>query len=464
MASATGTAPARVDRATRMVAGTVVLGSIMSVLDTTIVNVALRDLARQFAVSVATVHWVSSGYLLALAIVIPLSGWASQRFGARRVWMSSIAVFLVGSMLAGTAWSIDSLIAFRILQGLGGGMIVPVGIALLTRAAGPRHVGRALGVIGIAQVLGPALGPVLGGVLVEHGGWRWIFYVNVPIGLLALAIAPHTLPANRPEPCDRLDLTGFLLLSPGLAALVYGLSEMSSGAVGGPGAFGPILAGIALVAAFVVHAWRAPNPLIDVRLFERRAVAATAGTSFCIGMTLFGALYLLPLYYQSARGETPLDAGLLMAPQGIGAAIMMPIAGRVTDRFGSGRVVPIGLALMLIGTAPFAFAGPSTSYPLLAAALVIRGLGFGASLVPAMAATYARLDQDQIPRATSAINAIQRTGGSVGVALMSVVLERQMRGGSADAFAGAFAWMIGIGVLAFVPAAFLPKRPAGADP
>jgi EmrB/QacA subfamily drug resistance transporter len=464
MASATATAPARIDSATWMVAGTVVLGSVMSALDTTIVNVALHDLAEEFRVSITTVHWVASAYLLALAIVIPLAGWASQRIGARRVWMWSVGFFLIGSMLAGASWSIDSLIAFRIMQGLGGGMIVPVGMAILTRAAGPGRLGRVLGIIGIAQLLGPVLGPVLGGLLVEHGGWRWIFYVNVPIGLLALVLAPHTIPADRPQPCDRLDLTGFLLLSPGLAAMVYGLATLSTGGPGGAWTFGPILLGLALIAAFVAHARRVPNPLIHVRLFKIRAVAATAGTAFCLGMSLYGAMYLLPLYYQTARGLPPLDAGLLMAPQGIGAAIMMPLSGRATDRFGPGRVVLVGLLLMLAGTVPFAFAGASSPYPLLAGALVVRGLGLGASLMPAMAGTYGRLDDAEVPRVTSAVNAIQRTGGSLGIALMAVVLADRLHGSPADAFGGTFAWVAGIGVLAFVPAAFLPRKPAQADP
>jgi predicted MFS family arabinose efflux permease len=286
----------------------------------------------------------------------------------------------------------------------------------------------------------------------------------VPIGLLALALAPHTIPADRPQPCDRLDLTGFLLLSPGLAALVYGLAEASTAGPAGARTVGPMLAGLALITAFVLHARRAPNPLIDVRLFERRAVAATAGTVFCLGISLFGAMYLIPLYYQSARGAAPLDAGLLMAPQGIGAAMMMPMAGWATDRVGPGRIVPVGLALMLAGTVPFALAGDSTPYPLLAGALVVRGLGLGASLMPAMAGTYARLDEHQVPRVTSAVNAIQRTGGSLGVALVAVVLDDRLHGSPADAFGGPFAWIVGIGVLAFLPAAFLPRRPAPAAP
>jgi EmrB/QacA subfamily drug resistance transporter len=455
--------PDRLDSATRMLALTVVLGSVMSALDATSVNVALHDLARDFGVSVTEVHWVASVYLLALAVAIPLSGWASDRFGGKRTWITALSVFLIGSMLSGVSWSLGSLIAFRILQGLGGGMIMPVGMAMLVRAAGPGRVGRALGILGIAQLLGPVLGPVLGGLLVEHGGWRWIFYINTPIGLLAMALAARHLPTHPPKPCDRLDVRGFVLLAPGMAALVYGLSETSNGAAG-IRAFGPILAGLALIAAFVIHARRAPNPLVDVTLLRRRAFGATAATAFCLGISLFGAMYLLPLYYQSIRGQGALDAGLLIAPQGVGAAIMMPLAGRLTDRLGPGRVVPAGLALLILGTLPFALADASTPYPLLAAALVIRGLGIGASMMPAMAGASAALGGAATARPISIINAAQRMGGALGVALAAVVLDHQLAGGTADAFGQPFWWILAAGALAFVPAAFLPRRPAGANP
>jgi EmrB/QacA subfamily drug resistance transporter len=456
----------RVDRATWMVAGTVVLGSVMSVVDTTIVNVALDDLARDFGVSITEIHWVASGYLLALAITIPLAGWASERFGAKRVWMTSVALFLAGSMLAGLSWSIDSLIAFRLLQGFGGGMIIPVGMSMLARAAGPGRLGRVMSVIGIAQLLGPVLGPVLGGLLVEHAGWRWIFYVNVPVGVLALMLATRSLPTEQPEPCERLDVSGFALLSPGLAVLVFGLAETAGGGFADPRALGPIVAGLALVAAFVVHARRVPNPLIDVRLLQTRAFAAASGTTFSLAMGTFGAMFLLPLYYQTARGLSPAEAGLMLAPQGLGAAIMMPLAGRLTDRIGPGRVVLAGLTLIVLGTVPLAFAGAASPYPQLAGALFVRGLGLGASMMPAQTAAFATLGRDTgAAHGTSAVNAIQRMGGALGVAVMSVVLDHNLRAGpAAPAFGQSFAWPVVMTLLAFVPAAFLPRRPAGAKP
>ena len=380
----------RIDARTWTIAAIVTLGGIMSSIDTTVVNVALETLARDFGASLTGVQWVSTGYLLALVAVIPLAGWASDRFGAKRLWIASVVLFLAGSMLAGAAWSLGSLIVFRILQGLGGGMIVPVGMTLLSRTAGPSRMGRVMAILGVQQLLGPVLGPVIGGALVEHAGWRWIFYVNVPIGALAIPLAARLLPRDATQPRKRFDGVGFLLISPGVAALIYGLTQSAQGGGFTALAFLPILAGIALVAAFVVHARRSKT-LIDVDLFRGRAFTAGVGTTFFLGMGLFGALFLLPLYYQGAHGASPLEAGLLMIPQGIGAAIMMPFAGRATDHAGSGAVVLGGLALILAGTVPFALAGSSVSGPLLAAALFVRGLGMGAATMPAMAGVYASL-------------------------------------------------------------------------
>jgi len=480
MSDAAGTAPAgatdRIDARTWMIAGVVTLGGIMSNIDTTAVNVALDTLAGDFGVPITSVQWVSTAYLLALAAVIPLAGWAADRFGGKRVWIASVGLFLAGSMLAGAAWSIGSLIFFRVLQGVGGGMIVPVGMDLLTRAAGPGRMGRVMGILGVQQLLGPVVGPVIGGILVEHGGWRWIFYVNVPIGALAIPLAARFLPREAPQPRKRFDGLGVLLLSPGLAAVIYGLSLSEKGGFANPAALASILAGIGLVAAFILHN-RRRKTLIDTSLFRKRAFTAGVGTTFFLGMGLFGALFLLPLYYQGERGASPLEAGLLMAPQGIGAAIMMPLAGWATDRIGPRLIVLGGLALTMAGTLPFAVAGSSMPYPLLAAALVVRGLGMGAATMPAMAGAYASLGETDMAQATSALNVFKRLGSSLGVALVSIVLEHGLPGSAggagdrgaptavvADAFANSFWWVIAFCAVAFIPAAFLPRRPAVEEP
>jgi EmrB/QacA subfamily drug resistance transporter len=446
-----------------VVATVVVVGVIMSILDTTIVNVALQTLSRELDAPLDTIQWVATGYLLALATVIPLTGWMTERFGSKRIWMTSVALFGAGSALCGLAWSAESLIVFRVLQGFGGGLIMPTGMALLAQTAGPTRVGRVMSVVGVPMLLGPILGPVLGGLIVDSVSWRWIFYVNVPIAAAALVLASKLLKADAGRAdAGRLDWVGLALLSPGLAGIVFGLSESESqGGFDAAVVWGPIAAGVLLVALFVRHAWVGARPLIDVRLFRVPAFSAAGATTFLVGAALFGAMIILPLYYQVARGESALTAGLLIAPQGLGAALAMPLAGRMTDRVGGGRVAVVGLLILTAGTIPFAFLAEDTPYWLLAVLLVLRGLGIGSAMMPAMAAAYATLESSAVPRATSALNVLQRIGGSIGTALLAVVLQGQIadRGRApaqlADAFAATFWWAVGMSVLALVPATIL---------
>src|SRR4051812_39045184 len=256
------------DRALLSVAIVVVLGAIMSILDTTVVNVAISHLSATFDTSLETIQWIVTGYTLALATVIPITGWAADRFGTKRLYMLSLALFLCGSVLSGLAWSAESLIGFRVLQGLGGGMLMPAGMTILTRAAGPHRVGRVMAIIGVPMLLGPIIGPILGGWLVDDFSWRWIFYINVPIGIAALTLSRRVLPRDVPEPQHRLDWTGLALLSPGLAALIYGLAETSgAGGFASPRVLIPGVAGLIALALFVRHGLRTPDALIDLRLF-----------------------------------------------------------------------------------------------------------------------------------------------------------------------------------------------------
>jgi EmrB/QacA subfamily drug resistance transporter len=474
---------------TRRVAIVVIVGAIMSILDTTIVNVALESLARDLDAPLSTIQWVATGYLLSLATVIPLTGWAAERFGPRRVWMTVVAAFVVTSGLCALAWSAGSLIAFRVLQGFAGGMIMPIGMITLAQTAGPERVGRVMSVIGVPMLLAPVLGPVLGGLLVTDLSWRWIFLVNLPIGLIGLVLAARLMPAGRAVgrggegARSRLDWKGLMLVSPGIALVVFGLSEVSTHGSVTVERLLPVFAGLALVAAFVRHAWRSDAPLVDVRLFRGRGFSAAGATVFLVGGALFGALLVLPLYYQVARGESALTAGLLMAPQGIGAALGMNRAGRLVDRTGGGRVVIAGLLMLMAGTIVFTEVSPDTSFWLLGASLVLRGFGLGFTMMPAMAAAYATIDRSEVPRATPMLNVLQRVGGSLGTAVLAVVLERQITaelreagagsGGSASlgsipddvraraaeplatAFAHTYWWAMAMTALALVPAAVL---------
>jgi EmrB/QacA subfamily drug resistance transporter len=473
------------DRALIGVSIVVVLGTVMSILDTTIVNVAINTLSRDFHTSLATIQWVSTGYMLALATVIPLTGWAADRFGTKRLYMISILLFLAGSALSGAAWSAESLIVFRVLQGLGGGMIMPAGMTILSRAAGPQRIGRVMGIVGVPMLMGPIIGPVLGGWLVDDVSWRWIFYVNLPVGAVALAAASRLLPRDEPAAHERLDWLGLALLSPGLAAFVYGLAETSSsGGVGAARALLPMLAGVVLIGAFLAHALRSAWPLIDVRLFRNRTMSAASATTFAFACAMFGSMLLLPLYYQVVRGQSALDAGLMLAPQGVGAAIMMPIAGKLTDQTGPGKVVLGGLGLLLAGMLGFTQVGAHTSFWFLGGAQFLMGLGMGAAMMPSMTAAYQTLQRAQMARATTALNIIQRVGGSIGAAGLAVVLTHQLasrlpggRGGGlaaaqsvpaaardqvapriAEAFGHTFWWAAAVIVVAVIPALMLPRR------
>jgi EmrB/QacA subfamily drug resistance transporter len=277
--------PARaLDREIAVLGAVVVVGMIMTVLDLTIVNVAIPTLGHDFGASIAAIQWVMTAYMLAFASVIPLAGWASDRFGVKRVWLGSLLVFLVGSVLAGAAWSIGSLLVFRMIQGLGAGMIVPVGQTILAQAAGPQRMGRVMSLMGVPMLLAPVLGPVLGGAIVDQTSWRWIFFINLPVGVAAVVSGQLLLPEARPRLAQRLDLRGLALLSPGIALLLYGVSE--AGSEGGFESTRTLTAaslGLALVALFLWHARRrGTSALIDVSLFSRRGFAAAAGTNFLL--------------------------------------------------------------------------------------------------------------------------------------------------------------------------------------
>ena len=454
----------------RRLALAIMLGAFMVTLDMTMVNVALDTLARTFATSVTTIQWVATGYLLALAVSIPMTGWAIERFGARNSWVASLLMFIGGSVLCGLAWSSGSLIAFRVLQGFGGGMLIPLAQTILAQAAGPNRLGRVMAVVGIPAMLGPVLGPVLGGVIVTDLSWRVMFYINVPVCLVAVAAAYHVAMPGEPVAggSARLDVVGLALLSPGLAAIVYGLAEVGShGGFTDPHVVVPISAGIALLVAFAVHALRSRDPIIDLRLFRSRAFSAASALVLLFTMAMLGMQLLLPLYYQQVRHESALDAGLLLAPRGIGMAVALIVAGKLSDRLGPRPIVLVGLLLSGLSTLAYTGIGDHTSLLALSVLLVVNGAGLGAALVPSLAAPYRGLRAQEIPRATSAIRILQQLGGSFGVAILAVVLQRELvhqvhhAASLAAAYGQTFWWALAFIVLAAIPALMLPGTLAG---
>jgi EmrB/QacA subfamily drug resistance transporter len=458
------------------IASVIVLGSIMSILDATIVNVALETLGRDLHSTLSDIQWVLTGYMLALGAVIPVSGWAARRFGARNVYILALALFTASSVLCGFAGSTNQLILFRVLQGVGGGMIMPVGQMMMANAAGPQRMGRIMGVLSIPIMLAPILGPTVGGLIVENWSWRWIFFVNLPIGIVALIASWRILPRDRHGAAERLDVLGLLLLAVGVPLMTYGLAE-----VGATGHFSlqkvivPILVGAALVAAFVLHALRIERPLLDLRLYRRPTFAAASGSMFLVSAALFGGMILFPLYWQTVRGESAFTTGLLITPMGFGMILVMPVVGRLADRIGGGIISLVGVIATTFATIPFGFIGAHTPAAYICGAMVLRGMGVGLAMMPAMIAAFASLKRSELSDATPQLNVLQRIGGSIGTAFLAVVLQRSLVGATsledaAHAFGTTFWWSVGITAVAVIPSYILfraeraARAAAAADP
>jgi EmrB/QacA subfamily drug resistance transporter len=429
--------PDNIDAAVLKVAGVVVLGAVMAILDITVVNVALPTFQDVFSdnggqIPYSTVAWTVTGYTLALATVIPLTGWAADRFGTKRLYMSAIALFTAGSALCATATSINMLIGFRVIQGLGGGMLMPLGMTIMTKAAGPKRMGRLMAILGVPMLLGPIGGPILGGWLIQHASWHWIFLINVPIGVIALVYAYLALPKDAPEPSESFDLLGMLLMSPGLALFLYGVSSIP-GAANDQYSYTRVwlamVVGLALVVVFVFHTFRPEHPLLDLRLFKNRNLTVANITMFLFAAAFFGGLLLVPTYFQEVRGESTFAAGLLVAPQGIGAMITMPIAGALSDKLPVGRIVPVGILLIIVGMFGLTQVDANTSYGLMIAELVVMGFGMGATMMPLFTSALKSLKAHDVARGSTLVNIIQQIASSCGVAVMSVVLTSQLNKG-----------------------------------
>jgi EmrB/QacA subfamily drug resistance transporter len=437
------------------------MGTFMAFLDATIVNLALQPLSISMHSSLDTIQWLVTAYLLALAALLPASGWLAARFGAKNVYMLSVAFFTLASLACGFADSAGQLIVFRVIQGAAAGVSVPVAQMLLIRASGPKLMARVMSVTGIPTILAPVIGPTIGGLLLQHVGWESIFFLNVPIGLLTIVLSMRMLPSDAKQDAGRLDIVGLLLIVLGSVALTYGFAEI--GNQGQVSSIMPVLwtvLGAALFVAFVIYALRAANPLVDLRLFTNRVYSAGALTSFFLGAAVFGASILLPLYFQIVRHEGPVNTGLLLISQGVGVAIAIWRSSRFIDKLGSGKTTLIGGLISIVATIPFLFLQNDTSYWFLCVFMFIRGIGVGGTAVPVTTAIYRAISPAKIGDATVQLNVLQRIGGSLSTALFVVVLESQLRhagnsAGQAAGFGVAFWWVLAIAVGATLPTLML---------
>ncbi|WP_253866137.1 DHA2 family efflux MFS transporter permease subunit [Prauserella halophila] len=438
-----------------------VLGTFMASLDATIVNVGLPALSAEFGASVTEVQWASTAYLLAVVAAAPMSGWLAERFGARRVWLGAVTVFLAGSLACALAWSTASLAAFRVLQGLGGGLLPPTGQALLARVAGRSRTGRIMSIVGVVPMLAPVLGPLAGGTLLEVADWSWLFLVNLPVGVVAMLLAVWLVPrVPAAETVSRFDLRGAMLLSPGLAAVLFGLTDIGSEERNPPMAVTALVVGSGLLTAFLVHALRSDRtPLVDPRLLRTPPVGAAVLALFVAAASVFGTMFLLPMYLQSGRGLSAWDAGLMLAPQGAGAVlgsllVVKPLIDRVAPR----TIVVTGFALIIAATVPLTQLADLTDGGLIAT-LLVRGLGTSMIASPVMTIVYTAVEQELLPRASSALSLVNYVGGAIGTAGLAVLLELRLAatGDVAASFGEAFWCVVGLCVLALAGALRLPR-------
>jgi len=452
-----------------------ITGAMAVIFDTTIVSVALHTLAVQLDTPVATIQWVTTGYLLALGIAVPLSTWGLQRFGGKRMWMFSLSVFLIGSIGSSLAWNVGSLIGWRVVQGIGGGLMLPLMTTLIFQAAGGKSLGRLVTYVALPALLGPILGPLVGGAILTHLSWRFMFWVNVPFCAVGLLLAWRFMAGDAPARDragdvarrPRLDLPGLFLLAPGTVTVLLGLANAGTAAgFDHLDVIIPLAAGATLLAAFTGYALRKSHPLVEIRLLAKRPVASSSAVLFFSGFSLYGAMLLMPLYYQDVRGTTALAAGIMLVPQGIGAVLSRTFAGANIDRFGSRVIALAGFAIVAAATVPFALAGPHTSEWLLAAWMVIRGFGLGAVTMPVMVAGYIGLDKEQIPHSSVLTRTAQQIGGSFGTAVLAVILEDVIathHGALAQSFHVAFWWSAGFSAVAVLLSLWLPGAQRAPD-
>jgi EmrB/QacA subfamily drug resistance transporter len=470
------------DRIPQKIAVSVVYVSamFMAIMDITIVNVTLPKLAHEFNVTPDHIGGVVVGFLVSLAIFIPASGWLGDRFGMKRMLLVAIVIFTGASALCGLAQSLPQLVIFRILQGVGGGMLTPIGMALLYRTFPPAERVRASRILIVPTAFAPALGPVLGGLLVTDVSWRWVFFVNLPIGLAALIFGFLFLEEHKEPDAGRFDLGGFLLAGTGLPALMYALSEGPNRGWTSPLILGIGLAGVALLVALVRYELRVDSPMIDLRLVGNRLFRSSMVVIF-IGMAAFlGTLFVVALFFQAGLGLTALNAGLSTFPEAVGVMIGAQISTRLYPYVGPRRLMAIGLTVVAGLALLMTLVGFSTSLWVPRTLMFFLGVSIAHVFTPVQAAAFATISNASTGRGSTLFNTARQLGSALGVAILTTVISavgvvHSVRGHSQPNLA-AFHWAFVVAaVLALVAARFaltivdedaaptMVKRPRKAD-
>ncbi|GAC68650.1 DHA2 family efflux MFS transporter permease subunit [Gordonia soli] len=416
----------RLDAASRRIGLILIVATLMVMLDLTVVTVALPHLTAEFDASLSTVQWVTTAYTLALIAVMPLSAWSSARFGARQVYGTALAVFVLGSFLAAVSWDIGSLIAFRAVQGLGGGMLQPVGMAIALQAVPESLRGRMMALLGVPVLIGPVVGPILGGALIDHASWRVVFALNVPLGLAALAFIRRHLPASKPQGATRIDIPSMLALSPGGAFVVFGLAR--AGDTGGlleSSILVPIGVGLMLLGWFAMRSLRSATPVLNLRLLATPQLRGGVVTLLFFSGAYFGSMIILPIYVQAVRGDDATTAGALYLLPAVVTGVTLQIATRLADRVGARRVAAVGITASLSAMITLASVlGSATPYPAVVGILTLLGFGVGATLMPTMTAATRTLEGPDTANGTT----IMLTTSQLSNALVAAVVTAALAG------------------------------------
>jgi EmrB/QacA subfamily drug resistance transporter len=399
----------------------IVLGAFASGLDTSLVNVGLNTIGTDLHAGLPVTQWTATGYLLALAGSLPLAGWLGARVGVGRLWLAALAAFTIASTACALAPSIAALIGLRVVQGLAGGLLIPAGQTVLGQAVGARRLGRVMATLGVAVTAAPALGPVIGGLLLHTASWRWLFAINLPIGALGLLLGWRYIPRGHARTATALDWPALAAISAGLPLLIYGLTEFS-GHPPIPRVLLPLFAGVAALIGFVVRSRRSRHPLLDLTLLRSHAFTAATVASGTTGMLMFGSGLLFPLYFQLGRHDTPIATGLHLLGLAGATAAVLPLTGRLVDRHGGGRIATIGAVLALTSIVPFAILRTTVSPIAVHALLAVLGVAIAFAAVPPGIVAYKTVAPEQLADATTTVNIVQRVGGALGGALFALVL------------------------------------------
>lgn len=402
-----------------------VMGAFMSILDSSIVNVALPRMMAVFGASTDEIEWVLTGYMLTTGVIIPLTGYLSKRFGHRRMYIVALAVFTVGSAFCGMAWSTNSMIIARVIQAIGGGMLIPISMSMIYLIVPEQKTGVVLGVWGIAAVMGPAIGPTLGGYLVDNFSWPWIFTINIPIGIVAIFLSLHMLEETSLEKDLKPDLIGALFICVSAFALLLALNRGQDEGWTSQYIVTLLAVGVFSLILFVLWELAAESPLIDMRLFKNPVMAAGLGAVAITNSLLFVVVFLVPIYSQNLLGYSPMDTGLMMLPMALATGFLMPVSGKIFDRYGTFGVGLAGLLILTGMTYYLHNLSLVTSFGEVQLLLALRALGLGLCMMPLANAPMLTVPAHLVGSASSALNLVRQVVASMAVAFTTYFVSQR---------------------------------------